>query len=73
MIAHRPALLRRASLIYVSSKKDAYVQMGTHDDLMRAPGYYRTAVSMQSEIAVETHSTLACHETPDHATDSCEA
>jgi ATP-binding cassette subfamily B protein len=55
IIAHRPAMLRRASLIYVIDQ-GRVVQVGTHNELMQAPGYYRTAVSMQSEVAKDTHS-----------------
>ena len=47
IIAHRPALLRRAALILVL-EEGRIVQSGTHEALMQVPGYYRTAALMQS-------------------------
>jgi len=47
IIAHRPAMLRRASLIFVL-EQGKIVQSGTHEALLQAPGYYRNAISMQA-------------------------
>ena len=47
IVAHRPALLRRAGLILVL-EEGRIVQSGTHEALMQVPGYYQTAALMQS-------------------------
>ena len=52
IIAHRPALLRRASLILVL-EEGRIVQHGTHEELMQLPGYYQSATQLQSE-AIQT-------------------
>jgi ATP-binding cassette subfamily B protein len=48
IIAHRPALLRRASLILVL-EDGRIVQSGTHDELVQIPGYYQTAALLQAD------------------------
>ena len=55
IIAHRPAMLRRASKIYVI-ENGRLSQTGTHETLMQDPGYYRTAVSIQSSGSHNIHS-----------------
>ena len=50
IVAHRPSMLRRASLILVL-EKGKIVQQGTHDELMRQPGYYLDSVKMQTDGA----------------------
>jgi ATP-binding cassette subfamily B protein len=51
VIAHRPAMLRRASQIFVI-ENGRITQTGTHDALMQTPGYYRNTLSMQSGISI---------------------
>jgi ATP-binding cassette subfamily B protein len=46
IVAHRPAMLKRASRIYVL-ERGRLVQQGTHADLLEVAGYYRTAAEMQ--------------------------
>ncbi len=47
VVAHRPAMLRRASRILVL-EDGRIVQSGTHETLMEQPGYYRNSIAMQS-------------------------
>ncbi len=47
VIAHRPAMLSRASLVIVLAN-GRVVQTGTHESLSSQPGYYRTASEVQS-------------------------
>lgn len=46
LVAHRPSMLRRASLILVLNH-GRIIQSGTHEFLMQQPGYYQDAVRMQ--------------------------
>jgi len=46
VIAHRPGMLRRASLIVVL-KNGMVVQAGSHEELMQQEGYYRNALELQ--------------------------
>ena len=55
VIAHRPAMLRRASLIFVL-EHGKIVQSGTHEALMQVPGYYRNTISMQAGEALHLHA-----------------
>lgn len=48
VVAHRPSMLRRASLVLVL-EQGRIVQSGTHEELMNQPGYYREAALMQTE------------------------
>ncbi len=47
VVAHRPGMLRRASLILVL-EGGRIVQRGTHEELLAVPGYYRETALMQS-------------------------
>jgi len=55
VIAHRPAMLRRASLIFVL-EHGKIVQSGTHEALLQVPGYYRNAISMQAGESLHLHA-----------------
>lgn len=57
VIAHRPAMLRRASMIFVLDN-GRIVQSGTHEVLIQTPGYYRNAVSMQAGDTPEHRGEL---------------
>lgn len=46
LVAHRPAALKRAHRIYVL-ERGRIAACGTHEELMRKPGYYRDAVERQ--------------------------
>ncbi len=46
IVAHRPAMLQRASRIYVL-EQGRVVQQGSHAELLAAPGYYQTSAHMQ--------------------------
>jgi ATP-binding cassette subfamily B protein len=46
IVAHRPAMLQRASRIYVL-EQGRVVQRGSHAELLAAPGYYQTSAQMQ--------------------------
>jgi ATP-binding cassette subfamily B protein len=46
LVAHRPAMLRRASRIYVL-ERGRVVQEGSHAALLQVPGYYQTSARMQ--------------------------
>ena len=58
IIAHRPALLRRASLILVLDN-GRIVQSGTHEELVRIPGYYQTAALLQADSGEPAKAHLA--------------
>ena len=47
VVAHRPSMLKRATLILVLDK-GRIVQRGTHEELMRQPGYYLDSATMQA-------------------------
>jgi ATP-binding cassette subfamily B protein len=47
IVAHRPSMLKRATLILVLDK-GRIVQRGTHGELMSQPGYYLDSVKMQA-------------------------
>jgi ATP-binding cassette subfamily B protein len=47
MVAHRPSMLKRATLILVLDK-GRIVQRGTHQELMGQPGYYFDSATMQA-------------------------
>ena len=47
IVAHRPSMLKRATLILVLDK-GRIVQRGTHEELMRQPGYYLDSATMQA-------------------------
>lgn len=53
IVAHRPAMLRRASRIYVL-ERGRVVQHGSHAELLGAPGYYQTSAQMQGLEPLET-------------------
>jgi ABC-type multidrug transport system fused ATPase/permease subunit len=57
VIAHRPAMLRRSSMIFVLDN-GRIVQSGTHEALIQTPGYYRNAVSMQAGETADTPGGL---------------
>jgi ATP-binding cassette subfamily B protein len=63
VIAHRPAMLRRASLVYVL-ENGRVVQSGTHTELMQIPGYYRNAVTMQVNAPADPPSVPAASPAP---------
>jgi ATP-binding cassette subfamily B protein len=46
IVAHRPAMLRRASRVYVL-ERGRLVQQGSHAELLEVPGYYQTSARMQ--------------------------
>ncbi len=46
IVAHRPAMLKRASRIYVLERGNV-VQQGSHAELLHTPGYYQTSAAMQ--------------------------
>jgi ATP-binding cassette subfamily B protein len=46
IVAHRPAMLQRASRIYVL-EQGRVVQRGGHAELLATPGYYETSARMQ--------------------------
>lgn len=52
LVANRLSVLRRADLIIVLDR-GRIVQRGTHEELMRAPGYYAEIAALQSEPATE--------------------
>jgi len=53
IVAHRPAMLKRASRIYVL-ERGRLVQQGSHADLLEVAGYYRTSAEMQGLDVPET-------------------
>ena len=46
IVAHRPAMLKRASRVYVL-ERGRLVQQGGHAELLGVPGYYQTSARMQ--------------------------
>jgi ATP-binding cassette subfamily B protein len=46
IVAHRPAMLKRASRIYVL-ERGRLVQQGSHAELLGVTGYYQTSARMQ--------------------------
>ncbi len=52
IVAHRPAMLRRAARIYVLDR-GRVVQQGSHAELLGLPGYYQTSAQMQGLESVE--------------------
>ena len=52
IVAHRPALLKRASHIYVLERGNV-VQHGSHAELLGKPGYYQTSAAMQGLLPPE--------------------
>ena len=62
VVAHRPGMLQRASLILVLDR-GRIVQSGTHESLLREPGYYRDTVLLQTG---ETEPLPALPASPSH-------
>jgi ATP-binding cassette subfamily B protein len=60
IVAHRPGMLQRASLILVLNR-GRIVQSGTHESLLREPGYYRDTVLLQT-AEIEPPSTAPVSE-----------
>jgi ABC-type multidrug transport system fused ATPase/permease subunit len=46
IVAHRPAMLKRASRVYVL-ERGRLVQEGSHAELLELPGYYQTSAKIQ--------------------------
>ena len=46
IVAHRPAMLKRAARVYVLDR-GRLVQQGSHAELLEVPGYYQTSARMQ--------------------------